>query len=237
MGAIRARIVLVSPEIPENVGFIAREMLNFEFRELYLVSPAFKDFNRAYRTAVHADSILKNAVITDSIEAAVEGTDLIIGTTSKRGGKRNLIRKTIDLNHFLEVLHPRKYLAILFGRESIGLKNSELEKCDLVVKIPSSDDYPCLNLSIAAGIIMYELYLKARPSKMQVLASKESLNVLFSYMQKVIDKLNIPSFKKERLLRILKDTVNRSTATGLEEGEVKDLITLFRKIYLSMEGT
>lgn len=133
-------IVILEPEIPENTGFIARLCSNFDF-ELRLVNPGF-NLSECRSTAQNSQEILRNAKISDSYEEAIEDLDFVVGTKPGKG---------LDCKEF----KFRDNTSLVLGRESSGLTNSELERCDAVIHI-ATPGYSSLNLSHAAGILMHE---------------------------------------------------------------------------------
>ncbi len=161
-------VILVEPENPGNIGAVARVMKNFGFSDLRLVNPC--EINEvSYARATHAKDILDNAKIFDSFEKATKDLSFLIATT----GKLRSVSK-----HVIKPWEIPKYenIGIVFGRESIGLLNEEIEKCDLVVSIPTSK-YKVLNLSHAVGIILYEIFKNRVEFKKNV--NFEGLNRLF----------------------------------------------------------
>lgn len=134
-------IILVEPEIPENTGFIARLADNYN-AELRIVNPEFQ-LEKARKTATNAQQKLRNARIYETIEQAIENLDQVIGTKPGKG---------LPVKQF----QPRENTSIMIGRESSGLSNSELEKCDAVVHI-DVPGYSSLNQSHATAIIMHQL--------------------------------------------------------------------------------
>jgi len=133
-------VVLIEPEIPENTGFVARLCHNFDFN-LRLVNPDF-NLEASRSTANNAQNILREAKIFDCFEEAVEGLDFVVGTKPSKG---------IECREF----KFRENTSIVLGRESSGLTREELGKCDATVHIQASN-YPSLNLSHAASILMYQ---------------------------------------------------------------------------------
>lgn len=153
------RIVLVGPKFEGNIGAVARSMANFGFDELVLVNPC-PIGDDAYRRAKHGSDILDNAKITESIREAIEGCLLVVGTSGiTTVGDKNYTRIPLPVQDFAERIkdYPEN-IAILFGREDVGLLQDELEKCDLLITVPTDEKYPILNLSHAATIVMYELF-------------------------------------------------------------------------------
>ncbi|MFP4545734.1 MAG: RNA methyltransferase, partial [Methanomassiliicoccales archaeon] len=156
----RIRVVLVGPKIEGNVGAVARVMGNFGFQELYLVDPCPMG-DEARRRAKHAGEVLENAAVVDSLEEAVTGASLVVGTTGIASpGEKHFIRIPITPRSLAERLedHPGS-VVLLFGREDLGLSQEELGRCDLLVHIPAGREYPVLNLSHAVAIVLYELAL------------------------------------------------------------------------------
>ena len=158
--SLKFRVVLVEPEHEGNVGSIARLMKNFDLSKLCLVNPKIEIGNGAYSLAVHAGDILEEASIVEYLEDALNWVQWVVGTTSivaKKPG--NLRRTAITLEELAEQMMNRKdKVALLFGREGSGLSNRELDRCDVVVSIPSSSTYRALNVASAAAVIFYELW-------------------------------------------------------------------------------
>ena len=157
--SLKVRVVLVEPEHEGNVGSIARLMKNFDLSKLWLVNPKVEIGNGAYSLAVHAGEVLEEASIVEDLDDALVGVQWVVGTTSivaKKPG--NLRRTAITLEELAEQMMNRKEkIALLFGREGSGLSNQELDRCDVVVSIPSSSTYRALNVASAAAVVFYEL--------------------------------------------------------------------------------
>ncbi|PIN86895.1 hypothetical protein COV19_02715 [Candidatus Woesearchaeota archaeon CG10_big_fil_rev_8_21_14_0_10_44_13] len=156
-------IVLISPITPGNIGAIARAMKNFDFKELILVNPRCDHISKeAMDRASHAKDILKKAKKM-AFNEVLERFDYIVGTTSKISTDYNIPRCPISPEQFAEKLDEIKgktKFALLFGNESFGLTNKEIDGCDFMITVPSSKDYPALNLSHSAAIILYEIYAR-----------------------------------------------------------------------------
>jgi TrmH family RNA methyltransferase len=133
-------ILLVEPEVPENTGFISRLCSNFQF-ELKIVNPGF-NLSECRATAQNSQEVLRNARIYDDLDKALADLEFVVGTKPGKG---------LESREF----SFRENTSLMLGRESSGLTNSELEKCDAVVYI-DTPGYESLNLSHAAGILMYQ---------------------------------------------------------------------------------
>jgi len=156
-------IVLVGPKNEGNVGAVARAMKNFGARRLVLVDPC-RIGDEARKRAMHGADILENAVTAKSLDAALRGADLVAGTTGiATASEKRFLRIAVPPKEFAERVAPVDgTVAILFGREDFGLLDGELARCDLLVTIPATPQYPVLNLSHAAAIILYELFSAKR---------------------------------------------------------------------------
>jgi TrmH family RNA methyltransferase len=150
----RIRVVLVEPEIAENLGFVARLCANFSMTDLVLVNPKVSPDDEAARcTAVHAKSVLEHARVVESLRDAVSDRQILVGFTAKASDPRHSARSLSELDP-IQVMGEEN-VALVFGREASGLTRLELEQCHRVVSIPTSDEYPSLNLSHAVAIVLY----------------------------------------------------------------------------------
>lgn len=156
-GLDNVRIVLVNTSHPGNIGATARAMKTMGLSQLYLVDPQQFPDERATWRAVSAADVLDNAVVTSSLDEALQDCGLIVGTSARERripwplqNPRQCAQQVRD-----ECLrHP---VALLFGREDRGLTNDELQKCHFHVHIPANEEYSSLNLAAAVQILCYEL--------------------------------------------------------------------------------
>lgn len=180
-------IVLVKPSFGGNVGAVARAMKNFGFKELILVSPKCDHLSKeAMDRASHAKDILQGARKM-SFDDVTEEFDYVVGTTSKIGTDYNIPRCPMDPEELAEKLKRIKgdiKTAIIFGNESCGLMNAEICRCDFIVSIPTSKDYPAMNLSHSVAIILHSLYAASGADK-----TKESIRPITGKEKKQIDKM------------------------------------------------
>ncbi|MBH8575230.1 RNA methyltransferase, partial [Nostocaceae cyanobacterium CENA369] len=163
MGLAGVRIILVEPAGPINVGAIARSMKNFGLHQLVLVNPQCDpQATEAMRMAVHAKDVLESALIVDTLPAALQGCIRAIATTARvRDWETPLENPRTALPWLLEI--PDRPVALIFGREDRGLSNEELNYAQRFVRIPTSQNYPSLNLATAVAICCYELAQNAEP--------------------------------------------------------------------------
>jgi tRNA/rRNA methyltransferase len=192
-------IVLFRPKYPENVGSVARAMLNMGARNLVLVDPQGFDLDKAAPLAtVHARHILETARIEPTLRAALSGTALVIGTTARTGGWRKGLFSPAHAAD--EAVLPRLAeggrVALVFGPEDRGLTNEETSLCDHLVMIPAHPDCTSLNLSQAVLILLYECFQRSLATPFEPKgppqerdASFEERDVLFANLQAALSDI------------------------------------------------
>lgn len=232
----RVCVVLVEPEFSGNIGFIARVMMNFGFQSLILVNPKASLDTTAYIFASHAGGILDEARIFASLDELASEFDFIVGTTSKVGSDYNVLRISVTPRRLAgSLVDVKGRVAILFGRESVGLTNRELELCDVVVSIPSSDVYPVLNVSHAVAIILYELFMCGLEGKGKSLRFREASGVekeiLFKYFNRVLEAVDYPGYKRRIARTIFKHVIGRGFISGRE---AHTLMGVFRSVLVKL---
>ncbi len=150
--------ILVKPAIPENIGAAARALKTMGFYNLRLVGPAAYQNTKARKLAHGSADVLNNTQVFSSLNEAVEGIDFIIGTTAKQRSTRF---DYYDCSEIPEIIRKKgntiRSTGIVFGREESGLTNEELNRCDLVTRIPIKNKYPSLNLAQAVMVYAYVL--------------------------------------------------------------------------------
>ena len=151
------RFVLVAPSHPGNIGAAARAMKNMGFGDLALVKPQrFPDPQAEWRAAAATDVLEKTRVFS-CLEDAIADCVLVAGTSARR---RSLPWPTTDVERFAAQATAETGpgpVAVVFGRETSGLSNEELQHCHVHVAIPADPAYPSLNLAMAVQIVAYEL--------------------------------------------------------------------------------
>jgi TrmH family RNA methyltransferase len=158
----RIRIILINTTHPGNIGATARAMKVMGLSSLHLVTP--KIFPNADATAMAsgADDLLQSAVVHDSLDSALAGCSLVLGTSARL---RSLPMPMLDARRAARQAISESAshdIALLFGRERYGLTNEEMQRCQYLVNIPSNPEYSSLNLAQAVQILSYELRVAAR---------------------------------------------------------------------------
>jgi tRNA (cytidine32/uridine32-2'-O)-methyltransferase len=153
----KIRIVLVNTAHPGNIGGAARAMKNMGLSELYLVQPREYPAPRAVWRAAGARDVLANAKIVDSVDQAIAGCGLVVGTSARERRIPWPLINPRECGVRIWQEADSHDIALLFGREDRGLTNEELHKCHYHVHIPSNPDYSSLNLATAVQVLSYEI--------------------------------------------------------------------------------
>ena len=151
----RIRIVMVETSHPGNIGAAARAMKTMGLSDLCLVRPAlFPDAEASARASGAAD-LLEHASVCGSLDEALADAQLVVGTSARQ---RRIPWPCVTARQLAtQCVDETGTVAVLFGRESSGLTNDELERCHLHVSIPTNEDYGVLNVAAAIQIVCYEL--------------------------------------------------------------------------------
>ena len=155
------KIVLCQSSHPGNIGAAARAMKTMGLKHLVLVTP--KDFpsDEATARSSGATDILETAEVVESLEVGVKDCRLVIGTSSRNRALPWPMVEPREIKAILQKEATALPMAIVFGRESTGLLNEELQLCHYHVNIPANPEYMSLNLAAAVQVICYECRLLA----------------------------------------------------------------------------
>ena len=217
------QIVLVAPIYEGNVGFCARVMKNFDFSRLVLIDPCEIGEEASLRAA-HAQDVLKGAV-TCTLDEVFSQSSLTIATT---GEVSKSICRSMRMPYFSpgeireQIKDINGTISILFGRENWGLNNDEVKRCDMICTIPTSQDYPILNLSHAVGVVCYEL--AHIPRGEYLLANRTEMEYLYLHIDRFLDEIDHPRFKRENTMLMMRRIFGRTQLTAREASTVHGLL-------------
>ena len=222
------RVILVEPESPGNIGAVARAMKNFALTDLWIVNPKTRLTIEARALAMHGYDVLKEAKRVKTLRQAIRGLDLVAGTTAiVAAGRSNIARlPTTPRDLARRITNSQGKVGILFGRESSGLSNEEIEFCDLMVTIPASREYGVLNIASAASIIFYELYQTRNPRPAAPLASRAVKKRLLIEFSKLVRLGQVQAHKRSMAQRSFRNLISRSFIT---RREASLLVGVFRR--------
>ena len=158
------KIVLVEPTHPGNIGSVARAMKTMGLSSLVLVNPKKFPHYEALKLAAGAESVLESAVVVETVQQAINECTMVLGTSVRdrevswpTKGPRAIAQEVFS--HAQQAANPS--VALLFGRESSGLTNEELDMCQMQIRIDANPEYSSLNLASAVQIMAYELRVQA----------------------------------------------------------------------------
>ena len=219
------RIVLVEPSHPGNIGGAARAMKTMGLTSLYLVRPGrFPDPQADWRAARAVD-VLAGAKVVGSLDDAIGDCVLAVGTSARSRRIPLPVADAQTVANRLAAEYADQPVAILFGRETSGLTNEELQRCQLHLAIPASPEYSSLNLAMAVQVVCYELF-KARttpaaPAAVSTdagLASLEEVEALHGHFEMVLRRIGfLKSSAPRQAMARLRRMFGR---IGLEQAEV-----------------
>lgn len=151
------RIVLVNTSHTGNIGSAARAMKTMGLKHLYLVDPVSAPDGKSHALAAGATDVLSSAITVDTLEQAIADCQLVVGTSAR---SRTLPWPMLDSREcgakLVEESKQHK-VALVFGRESSGLTNEELQLCHYHVCIEANPEYSSLNLAAAVQTLCYEV--------------------------------------------------------------------------------
>ncbi|HEX6134072.1 MAG TPA: TrmJ/YjtD family RNA methyltransferase [Longimicrobiales bacterium] len=220
-------VVLNRTQDVVNIATSLRAMMNMGLARLRLVQP--DDFN-AYRIAGIAhgsEPLIERVEFFDTLDAATRDASLVVGTTARRRTATYLWSHPRDAAPALlgHDATPQRPIAIVFGREDTGLLNEELDRCDRLLVIPTSELNSSLNLAQAVLIIGYELMLAAaaaprhlpRPRRDTSPAASIQLRALFEQCQAALAAIDFFKGKNpEAIMRTVRAVFRRAELTARE---------------------
>jgi tRNA/rRNA methyltransferase len=230
-------IVLVEPQMGENIGMAARAMANFGLSRLRLVAPRDGWPNeKADAAAAAATGILAAAEVFPTARAAIADLSFVLATTAReRGQMKRVLSPETAMAQARERTAGGQGIGILFGRERTGLENDEVSLADAIVTFPVDPAFASLNLAQAVLLMAYE-WSRERPLPFagegrSPPAPREMTASLFDYLEAELDAVNFyPPDKRPVMARNMRDIVLR-----MEPSE-QDVRTLRGAIRALAEG-
>lgn len=234
-------IILVAPQLPENIGMTARAMANFGLIDLRIVNPKeIFPCSKSISAAAKATSIIEQAKIYNSIEDALQDLTFVYATTARaRYSHKTIVAPHIAMQQTNNFIVNNKKVGIMFGRERVGLFNTELSLADELITFPVNPAFASLNLAQAVLLIGYEwmratIYKTDEPifkPRVMETAQKNSLFNLFVQLEKALDLRGYfrPIERKEIMINNLRDVLTRATFTEPEIRLLRGVITSLEK--------
>jgi TrmH family RNA methyltransferase len=225
-------IILVRPQTPGNIGAAARAMHNMGLHRLALVAPEHFPHPEARMMACHAEPLLQQAEVYDSLSAAVATCHWLVGTSARRREYRHPPLTPRELAYKLPALcaqHP--HVGLLFGPEDTGLTSAELDLCNDLVVIPTVAEATSLNLAQAVLVLSYEILqasYQALPHQAPPLASLDEIEAMYDHFRTAFSIHGFSgSHAIERSLMGMRRICERA---GLERRDVRLLRGIARQL-------
>ena len=185
-------IILAKPQIPENIGAVARTMNNMGIAHLVLVNPKTCDLSRIAKVATGPSiDVVEKMEVYDDLVSALGPYNYVVGTTARLGARRPAMTGPRHLARQLISISQNNKVAILFGPEDRGLSNEQLRYCHTIATIPTAH-FSSLNLAQAVMIICYEIFLAGHESGMKPLhrlANRFELEGMYDHLRDVLLKI------------------------------------------------
>lgn len=226
-------VILVEPQMGENIGAAARIMSNFDIVEMRIVNPRDGWPNaKAIAMAAHGAHILDGAKIYTTTSDAIGDINVLFATSAQTRYMNKPVLTPHEMSESIKSLSHETTIGVLFGRERSGLTNEELLLADSLIRIPVSDKNPSLNLAQAVGLIAYEISKTlelSNPENPQTLATKDEMNFLLQTLDANLSEKNF--FKNPQMHPTMSQNINNIfTRANLTSQEVKTLHGIFKAL-------
>ena len=224
-------VILLEPQLEENIGAVARAMLNFNLHNLRIIKKKWRPNRISFKTSAKADEILKNAQVFKNLEDAINDLQFVFATSNR---KRDLNTDLVNLKQGTKIINNYKNskVGILFGPERSGLTNEHIALCDKIIEIPLNKNFKSLNLAQSVLLIAYELFnltlSKTNFVKIKKTKKKE-LIIFFKVLQNYLEKGNFFKVKEKKkyMMRNVKTIFNKADLT---EKEIKILLGIVKNL-------
>ncbi|MSP82370.1 MAG: RNA methyltransferase [Alphaproteobacteria bacterium] len=198
-------IVLVEPQMGENIGATARAMLNFGLTDLRLVRPRDGWPNiKAIAAAVGATAVLDRIRVHDSLDEAIGDCVTVFATTAR---PREMLKPTYTLRRAAAEMRAvaDRGVALVFGPERTGLTNDDVAIADALVTVPTSTEFSSINLAQTVLLAAYEWFLagdattevRLDPGQTRPATRAEVLN-FFAHLERELDQTPFLANKQQR---------------------------------------
>ncbi len=228
-------IVLVEPQLGENIGTAARAMANFGLTRMRLVRPRDSWPNiHARRAASGADNVLDSAVLCDSLQDALADCSFVLATTARAHDQaKPVIGPAAAAAEMAPRIAAKETVAVVFGRERWGLMNDEVGLADRIVTFPVNPAFASLNLAQAVLLISYEWFKAAggdvpfRTPQRSPPAGKEQLFAFFASLERELERVEFfrPAEKRETMTINLRNIFTRMAPSQQDVQTLHGVIT------------
>ncbi len=230
-------IILVEPSHPGNIGAVARAMGNMGATDLRLVNPANPLHPEAIDRATRAESILRQARTFENLETAIADLERVYGTTARERARHD---RVIALPELMEEWPTESgKVGLVFGRESSGLTNQELDLCSRLMRIPTFGKVSSLNLSHAVMVSLYEIQRLEKPMRQDTsssdpLADVDAIQGLLRHLKESIQRTGfLRPHQETEIMERFSNFFAKANPTALE---IRMWRGVFHRMDLKLEG-
>ena len=226
--------VLVEPSHPGNVGAAARAIGTMGFKNLVLVKPTKHPHPESRARSSGALDILLDARVCGTLEEAIADSSLVIGTTARQRRISVPIDSIHECTQSIFESSLKQKVSIIFGPETSGLSNDDIDRCNRLVYIPTGEMHSSLNLSMAVQVIAYQLNLAffglEEGQETRDLASGKEMELFYEHLEDVLLETGFlnPTNPKQ-LMRRLKALFNRAQLDDNEVNIMRGILTSYQK--------
>jgi tRNA/rRNA methyltransferase len=231
-------IILVRPQMGENIGAAARVLANFGLTDLRLVCPR-DGWPNPKAQAMSAGAIKDTGPVRvyDDLAAAIADCSMVLAVSARLRDMEKEVYDPVDGAAALrDHLHAGGHIALLFGAESSGLNNADVALCDGLITYPVDPGFSSLNLAQAVAVFAYEWRLgrqeeqnPARSDNLSPAANKEELIGLFGHLETELDQAGF-FFPPEKQTMMMRNIQNALTKAQLTEQEVRTFRGIIRAL-------
>ena len=237
----RPIIILVQPQLGENIGMVARAMANMGLDELRLVNP--RDgwpSEKAEAASSGALDIIARAVVFPSVEAAIHDTHFVYATSARERAQAKIVIGPREAALAMRArISAGSKVALLFGPERAGLSSDDVALADEVLTLPVNPDFASLNLAQAVLLVGYEWFTADEPhEKLPFLtdlseepATREAILGLFTHLEAELDEAGFFGTPERKIVmtRNLRNILHRRALTAHDVRTLRGVINLLSR--------
>jgi len=229
-------VVLVEPQMAENIGTTARAMANFGLSRLRLVAPRDGWPNaKAYPAASGANRVLDEAELFDTLEEAIGDLSYVLATTARQHDQaKPVLGPREAVGELVTRIGGGGQVGVIFGRERNGLLNGEVALADAILTYPVNPDFSSLNLAQAVLVLGYEWFSQARGGVLPYgaphgsePATKAQMLAFFRSLETSLDRVEFfrPPEKREGMVINLRNIFQRIALTRQDVATLHGVVT------------
>ncbi len=199
-------IILVAPQMGENIGAVARAMKNFDIYDLRIVDPRDGWPNeKAVSMSVGAADLIANARILGSVVDAISDLSYVYAATAT---SRDMNKEYVFSRDLKEDIPKTGKVGIMFGRENCGLNNQEISYANKIITIDTNLSFSSLNIAHSVAVICYELFqarMQSRPYVQPTLAGNDELEYFYEHLFNSLEErkfFRVPEKREKMSLKI-----------------------------------